>query len=178
MNPSSAILTRAVDRKNASPSWYAAKVRTGSERAAEAELRRKGYSTFCPTTPEVRNYGDRKKTINNAIFPGYVFCKFDLRDRVKVVSSTAVSYIVGSGTIPIPVPESELEAIRRALEVGGWPVPYPRVGQPVRVSLGRLAGLEGLLVSEGTRDRLIVSVNMLLRSVAVHITRDQVVGKY
>jgi transcription antitermination factor NusG len=85
-----------------------------------------------------------------------------------------VSYIVGNGGVAMPVPESELLNIKRTVEAGGRPISYLSIGQFVRVEVGPLAGIEGLLVRAAGRDRLVVSVNLLQRSVAVNISKEQV----
>src|SRR5438552_1126126 len=77
--------------------WYALKVRTRSEPLAAAALRNRGYQTFSPTFRERRRCGNAMKLIEKAVFPGYIFCKFDTRWKVPILSSPAVEYIVSSG---------------------------------------------------------------------------------
>jgi transcription antitermination factor NusG len=122
----------------------------------------------------MRRYTNRSKKIEKAAFPGYIFCNFDLQDKVKILSSIGVSYIVGAGGVPVPVPESELSNTRRTIEAGGTPAPYLKVGQLVLVETGPLAGVEGVLMREAGRDRLVVSVHLLQRSIAINIARDDV----
>jgi transcription termination/antitermination protein NusG len=154
--------------------WYALKVRTRSEFLALKALRNRGYEPFCPTYPERRRYSDRVKVIENVAFPGYLFCRFDPRKKLPVISSRAIEYIVGSGGIPEPIPDQQIADIRRALEAGGRPAPYFRAGQRVRVEYGALAGVEGVLARDASTGQLVVSIDLLQRSVAVYIDEHQV----
>lgn len=166
-----------INKTNSSPdgfSWYALKVRTRSEPLAVSALRNRGYDPFCPTYPERRRYSDRMKTIDNVAFPGYLFCRFDPRNRISVISSQAIEYIVGSGGMPVPIPDREISDIRCALAAGARPAPYSRTGQRVRVEYGVLAGVEGVLARVANTGRLIISVDLLQRSVALHIDEHQV----
>jgi len=156
------------------PPWYAIKVRSRGEFTAAAALRQRGIVTLCPQYSEMRRYCDRYKTMEKAVFPGYVFCQFDLHDKVSILSSIGVNYIVGIGGMPVAVPENELFNVRRTIEAGGLPTRYLKAGQAVRVEVGPLAGVEGLLVREAGRERLVVSVDLLQRSIAVNIAREHV----
>jgi transcription termination/antitermination protein NusG len=154
--------------------WYALKVRTRSEFLALQALRNRGYEPFCPTYPERRRYSDRMKIVEHVAFPGYLFCRFDPRKKLPVISSCAIEYIVGTRGMPAPIPDQQIADIRRALEAGGRPAPYFKVGQRVRVEYGALAGVEGLLARDASTGQLVVSIDLLQRSVAVYIEEHQV----
>ena len=154
--------------------WFALKVRTRSEPVAVSALRNRGYDPFCPTYPERRPCKDRVKVIDNAIFPGYLFCQFDIRHKVSVISSHSVEYLVAVGGIPSEIPEKEICNIRRAVEAGARPTPYFEVGQRVRVEFGSLAGVEGILLRCSSGNRLIISIDLLQRSVSLEVSREQV----
>ena len=154
--------------------WYALKVHTRSEHIAAAALRNRGYEPFAPLYQERRKYSDRMKTVETAAFPGYIFCRFSEHKRVPVLSSPAVQSIVGMAGIPTPIAESEIDAIRRAMEAGGRPVPYLAIGQRVRIEYGALTGVEGILTRKSGENRLTLSIHLLQRSVSVVIDSDQV----
>ena len=156
------------------PAWYALKVRTGSEPVAATALSNRGYAPFCPTYLERRRYSDRMKLVPSVFFPGYLFCKFDIKQKLGLITSQAIEYIVGTGGVPTPVPEAEIECIRRAVEAGGRPAPYLRSGERVRVEYGALQGIEGIFEKHASKWRLIVSIHLLERSVSLHIHEDQV----
>ena len=154
--------------------WFALKVRTRSEPVAVCALRHRGYDPFCPTYTESRRYKDRMKVIENAVFPGYLFCRFDLKQKVSVISSHSVEYLVGVGGVPSEIPEKDMRDIRRAVGAGARPVRYFTVGERVRVEFGSLAGVEGILLRSSTGNRLIVSIDILQRSVSLEVSKDHV----
>ena len=159
-----------------SASWFALKVRARSEDLVAQSLRAKGYGCLLPTYPERRRYSDRIKDVHLALFPGYVFCHFDPAYKLPVITTPMVHEVVGFGRMPCPVAEDEVAAIRQIITSGSLvrPWPYLSAGQKVRIQDGPLKGVEGVLVSERGRDRLVVSVHLLQRSVAVEIERYSV----
>ena len=156
------------------PAWYALKVHTRSEDIAALALSNAGYEVFAPVYCERRKYSDRMKSIETAAFPGYIFCRFVEQNKVPVLRTVAVEYIVGIAGIPTPIPDTEIEGIRLALQTGARPTPYLTVGQRVRIEYGALKGVEGILTRNNGEDRLTLSVNLLQRSVSMAIDADQV----
>jgi transcription antitermination factor NusG len=152
--------------------WYALKVRTRSEVFVGECLSHKSFQTFVPTFQEARTYSDRIKKVESALFPGYIFCRLDVEHRLPILTTPGVEYIITQESIPQPIPEKEIEGIRRVVEDGkAKPWPYLKTGDRVRVKAGSFAGVEGLLVSEKGTDRLVLSVSLLQRSVAVEMDR-------
>ena len=154
--------------------WYALKVHTRSEAGAATALRNKGYEVFAPVHNQRRKYSDRVKVVGVAAFPGYIFCRFSAQNKVPVLKSPSVDYIVGSAGGLTPIDDSEIDAVRRVIEAGAAPVPFMPVGQRVRIEYGSLAGIEGFLTRLGAENRLILSVHLLQRSVSLTIGSDQV----
>ena len=167
-------MMRAEPSPNQSFPWFALKVRTRSEPVAVSALRTRGYDPFCPVYVERRRYSDRVKNVENPVFPGYLFCRFDPTRKIPVISSPAVEYILSSCGVLSEIPEQEISNIRRTVEAGARPTTYFKAGQRVRVEYGSLAGVEGVLVREGTRHSLVVSVELLQRAVSLHIDQDQI----
>jgi transcription antitermination factor NusG len=137
-------------------------------------LRGKGYQEFFPLYRSRRRWSDRTKELELPLFPGYSFCQFDVNDRLPILTTPGVIGIVGAGKIPVPVDDDEIEAIRTILRSGlvAQPWPFLRVGSKVYIEGGPLAGLEGIVTSTDKVYRLIVSVSLLQRSVAVEIDRE------
>jgi len=110
------------------------------------------------------------------LFPGYVFCRLDLRCRLPLLTIPGALHFVGIGKIPVPIDDAEIAAIQAAVRSGltTEPWPYLNVGQMVRLEDGPLAGLEGILVEVRKQHRIVVSVSLLQRSVAVEIEREWV----
>ncbi len=154
--------------------WYALKVRTRSEAVALASLDYYGFESYCPQVKTRRPYSDRLKPVTESIFPGYLFCRFALSSKSKVLASSAVMGIVGFGSQPAPLAEPEIEAVRRTVEAGGAAAPVPKTGDRVRVIAGSLRGIEGVLVREANKTNFVVSIQHIQRSVALSIEQSAV----
>jgi transcription antitermination factor NusG len=164
----------ATDASAQSLPWYAIKVRTRSEPVAVTALRNKGYQALSPSVAERRRYSDRMAVVHTPAFPGYIFCRLDAREKVPVLSCPAVDYIVGFGGALTTVPDDEIDGVCRLLDAGASPRPYLAVGQKIRVEYGSLAGLEGILERFGKQNRLVVSLQLLQRSVSLDIDENQI----
>lgn len=164
------------DRSLAAPDafpWFALQVEANREKHVASLLCNKGYTAFLPLYRARRRWSDRFKDVQLALFPGYLFCRFDPLHRLPVLTTPGVRYVVGLGKIPVPVREAEIDAVRRIVgsELSSLPWPFVQVGDFVRLEEGPLAGLEGILIQFKGRHRLVVSVTLLQRSVAVEIDR-------
>jgi len=156
--------------------WYALQLRTRWESSTATMLSNKGYETFLPTYKTLRRGRSRSFEAPAPLFPGYLFCRFNVFDRLPVLITPGVIAVVGNGRSPIPVEDSELEAIRKLVSTGlrVEPCPYLEVGQLVRIEEGALSGVEGMLTSFKGAQRIVVSVSLLRRSVALEIDRSLV----
>jgi transcription antitermination factor NusG len=153
--------------------WYAVSVRSNFERVVAQCLRQKDYEILLPTYLSKRRWSDRTKMTECALFPGYLFCRMDLQQRVPLLNTPGVVSLVGVGRCAMPVETAEIEAIQRIVESGlpVAPTPFLKVGQVVHIDEGPLAGLKGIVVTNKNQSRLVVSVEMLQRSVTVEIER-------
>ncbi len=165
-----------VDYSGSALSWFAVRVRSNSERITVAHLRERGYDQFAPSYRSERRWSDRTKEIEQYLFPGYIFCRFDPRDRLPVLTAPGVVDLVGFGKTPERIPDQEIERVRRMVESGLLVTPYPflDVGQPVLIERGPLTGLEGILVEAKGKHRLVISINLLQRSVSAEVDRQSV----
>ena len=152
--------------------WYALKVRTGSEPVAVRALSFRGYQPFAPMVQERRRYSDRIKHAEKAVFPGYVFCRFDTRNKKPILSSLAVENIVAFGGVYARIPDEEIAGIQKAVLAGAVPAPYVSIGKQVKVVRGPLTGVRGVVVRQSGRDTFVVSVELLQRSVGLEIETD------
>jgi len=157
--------------------WFAIRVRSRYENIVASLLGGKGFESFLPTYRCRRQWSDRIKELELPLFPGYLFCRFDLQDRLSVVKTPGLISIVGIAMNPVPVDEVEMAALRTLVNSGISPRPWPyiRVGQRVRIEFGGLRGLEGILQNFKGRYRVVVSVSLLQRSVAAEIDSAWVV---
>ncbi|HKW34975.1 MAG TPA: transcription termination/antitermination NusG family protein [Candidatus Acidoferrum sp.] len=153
--------------------WYALQLRSRWETSTAALLSCKGYQTFLPTYKNEKRGSSRSKEAQAPLFPGYLFCRFNVCDRLPVLITPGVISVVGMGRMPIPVEESEIEAIQRMVSTGMRvePCPYLEVGQRVLIEDGALSGVEGVLTSFKGTQRIVVSISLLRRSVALEIDR-------
>jgi transcription antitermination factor NusG len=153
--------------------WYALTVGPRKEKLTAQALRTRGFEDFLPLYSSRRRWSDRIKRIEQPLFPGYVFCRFNQLERQSVLKTPDVVSIVGFGKVPEPVDDSEMTALQAVCGSGLDAVPYPNpsVGSKVTLNEGPLRGLEGVLVQD-KKARLILSLTLLQRSVAVEIDRE------
>jgi transcription antitermination factor NusG len=151
--------------------WFALQVRSRQEDVVGAFLGANGHEWFLPTYRCRRQWSDRIKERELPLFSGYLFCRFDLTNRVSVLKTPGLISIVGIGRIPIPIDDAEIAALRRLVSSGmqTQPWPYVAIGQRVRIINGALCGLEGILQSFKGHHRVVVSVTLLQRSVAAEV---------
>jgi transcription antitermination factor NusG len=153
--------------------WFALKVRAKAEALVESVLEKKSYETFLPTYTDCRYYSDRIKKIQAALFPGYLFCRFDPDRRFAVLNTLGVQHIVSFNGAPARIEDAEIAALKRVIAShrSTKPWPYLKAGDLARIEYGALSGVEGILVAEKGADLLVLSVSILQRSVAVQIDR-------
>ena len=158
--------------------WYAILARTGREKKAAFLLENLGYECYLPLSKLIRRWSDRTKESEVPMFPGYFFCRMNSRYRLPVLMTPGVMQIVGIGKAPSPVDEKEIEAIqlvgKSTLSVVPWP--YLQVGEAARIQEGPLKGLTGIVVKIKSAMKLVLSVSLLQRSIAVEIDRTWVSG--
>jgi transcription antitermination factor NusG len=154
--------------------WFAIRVKSNFEKKVAAGLRHRGLEEFLPLYQSRRRLSDRYKTIDLPLFPGYLFCRLDLDRRQSLMTTPGFLYIVSVGNKPVPVDEGEIAAVQFVVRSGLPAMPWPSlaVGQRVRLESGPLCGLEGVVIQEGMRDRICVSVTLLHRGVSVEVDRD------
>ena len=156
-----------------SEQWFALRVKSRAEKVVATMAKNKGFDEFLPVYKSSRSWSDRTKVVELPLFPGYVFCRLIAERRLPLLTIPGALHLVGIGKTPVPIDDAEIAAIRRAVESGlvAEPWPFLQVGQEVRLEEGPLAGLEGILVEASKENRIVVSVTLLQRSVAVAIER-------
>lgn len=155
--------------------WYAVRTTARWEALATAELSRRGIETYLPLCHVKRRWSDRVKVVDQPLFSGYLFGRFKMAERIRVLDTPGVRQIVGIGNTPAPIPQSEIDNLRTLVDANPLLVPWPYLaaGQRVRIDRGPLAGVEGYVVrAEQSALRIVVSVDLLQRSVAAEIDRD------
>jgi transcription antitermination factor NusG len=153
------------------PFWYAAYTSANHEKRVAEQLGAREIEHFLPLYASVRRWKDRRVTLELPLFPGYVFARLALRDRLQVLQVPGVAKLVGVNGTPTALPEEAIEALRISLASGVRAEPYPflTAGRRVQVKNGPLAGMTGILVKRKNRARFVVSMELIQRSIAVEM---------
>jgi len=151
--------------------WCAVHTRYQHEHLVNDLLTTKGFETFFPTFERVHAWKDRRKTISHALFPGYLFLANIGQSRLQIVSTPGVCGVVSVAGVPATIPDCEIAAIRRAVSSPYTvsPHPYLKKGDCVQVCQGPLTGIRGILVRTERLSRLVLTIELLGRAVAVEI---------
>jgi transcription antitermination factor NusG len=151
-------------------------VKSSREKTVAISLEQRGHEKFVPLYRAQRKWSDRRKDVELPLFSGYVFCRLDSRFRLPVLQIPGVILFVGTAQGPTAVDDAEIEALQlvASASVPAAPWPFLQAGQRVRIERGPLKDLEGLLIEVKSRFRLVVSVTLLQRSVAVEVDRDSI----
>lgn len=151
--------------------WFAVWTRSRAEKSVHEQLERKGFESFLPTVMRWSRWKDRKKQVDWPLFPGYCFARFEERDSLKVLTCVGVATIISFDGKLAPIPDHELDAVRRLVNSGLQydPCPFIKEGDIVEVIHGPLKGVKGRLIRKGPHARLILSVDMISRAVSVTV---------
>jgi transcription antitermination factor NusG len=153
------------------PNWYAAYTRANHERCVARELAERGVQNYLPQYESVRKWKDRQVALPTPLFPGYVFVHIALQNKLQVLQVPGVAWLVSFAGKPAPVPAEDFERISGLLRQGlrATPHPYLQAGRRVRVCSGPFEGLEGIIVRRNNRKRLVISLELIQRSIAVDL---------
>jgi transcription antitermination factor NusG len=156
--------------------WYVVYTWAHHEKRVAQQIKQRRISCFLPVYRSVRRWKDRRKELELALFPSYVFVRMALNDRLRVLQMAGVVRFVSFNGHPVALPESEMEALMNGLASGvrAQPHPYLTVGRRVRVRSGPLAGTQGFLARRKDRFRLVLRLELIMRSVAVDIDEADV----
>lgn len=157
--------------RSRAPHWYALYTNPRHEKIVAKQLKERCVENFLPLYRTWHRWKDRRKQVELALFPGYVFVRIDEQDKLHVLRVPGAVNLVSFNGKLAALPEPEIEALRNALdnEVCAEPCPYLRVGRKVRVVRGPMTGAEGILCRKKDRYRVVISVEVLMRSVALEI---------
>lgn len=156
--------------------WYALYTCPRHEKYVAEQIERRRISCFVPLYRSIRKWKDRRKELQLALFPGYVFVRMTLEKRVQVLQVPGAVRLVGFNGRPASLPEEEIEVLRSRLTgaLRMEPHPYLRAGRRVRVCSGPMEGLEGIILRRKDRCRIVFSVDLIQRSVAVEVDEADV----
>ncbi len=165
----------ALDRST--PQWYAAYTYPRHEKRVAEHLAGRAVEFFLPQYETVSRWKDRRVRLTLPLFPGYVFVRIPLPERLRVLEVPSIVRLVGSNGHPTPLPEDELEKLRNGLSglLGAEPHPFLVTGRSVRIVRGPLEGLEGILLRRKGQYRLVLSLDLIQRSICVDVDVTDVV---
>jgi transcription antitermination factor NusG len=157
----------------AAPAWFAVQTRPRHEKKVSAELQEKGISAFLPLISSTRQWSDRSRVVEMPLFPQYVFVRIaqTLQTRVSVLRANGVTSFVGTRGIGVPIPDEQIDRVQTVVTRGIPAVPHPflNVGKRIRIRGGALDGLQGILTAVHGDQTLVVSVELIQRSIAIRI---------
>jgi transcription antitermination factor NusG len=159
-----------------SAGWYAAYTNARHEKKVASQLQERRIEHFLPVYRSVRRWKDRRKELDLVLFPGYVFVHLALADRLRVLQLPGVVRFVSFNGQPAPLPGAEIEALRNGLAQGvrAEHHPYLTVGRRVKVTHGPMAGAQGILLRTKNNCRIVISIDAIMRSIAVEINEEDV----
>jgi transcription antitermination factor NusG len=151
--------------------WYAAYTCANHEKRVRDQLEERSVESFLPLYETVRRWKDRRMHLQLPIFPGYVFVRMGLADRLRVLQVPSVVRLVGFNGQLSALPDEEMEGLKKSLARGVLAEPHPflSVGRRVRVKAGPLAGVEGIVIRRKNRLRLVISLELIQRAAMVEV---------
>jgi transcription termination/antitermination protein NusG len=151
--------------------WYAIYVCSRHEKQVLTQLQERSISCFLPVYRSMRRWKDRRKELELVLFPGYVFVHIDLKDRLRVLQLPSVVRFVSFYGHPAPLPDGDIEILSKGLASGirAEPHPYLKVGHRARIRSGPLAGAQGIVMRRKDKFRVVLSIDLIMRSVAVEV---------
>ncbi len=158
------------------PRWYAVHTYPRHEKRVAEQFKHKCIDSFLPLYRTVHRWRDRRVELEVPLFPGYVFVHTALKHRLQIAQVPSVVRFVSFGPSPTPIPDTEIETLRNGLASGAKaePHPYLKLGCRVRIECGPLKGAEGVLVRKKDNLRVVLSVDLIMRSIAVEVDESDI----
>jgi transcription antitermination factor NusG len=158
-------------------SWFAAHVRSRHEKKVALQLSNSNLECFLPLYEARHRWQDRTATVSLPLFPGYVFIYIDPQEKLRVLKTSGVVGLVGTQGRPTPIEQAEIDSLRQCVSRNGniQPHPFLSVGRRVRIRSGPLADTEGILTRKKGRCRLVISIRLIERSVALEVDAQDVI---
>ena len=156
--------------------WYAIYTTCRHEKRVARHLEQRQIEHFLPIFRTQRKWKDgTRATLDLPLFPGYVFVRVCAVMRVRILEVPGVVSMVGRASCPAPLPDPEVEALRAGLDPSRVePHPLLTVGQRVRIKVGALSGIEGIVIRKKGGFRLVLTLDLLMQSIAIEVNGDDV----
>jgi transcription antitermination factor NusG len=160
----------------AEPHWYAAKTRANHEKRVAQQLSLRSIPCFLPVYESLRTWKDRRKRLALPLFPGYIFVRIRVQERLRVLEIASVACLVTFGSLPCALPDSQIEALQNipSFRLAAESYDYSAPGQRVRIIRGPLQGIEGMLVRRKGSLRLVLSIDLIQQAASVEVDINDV----
>ena len=156
--------------------WFAVYTTCRHEKRVARHLEQRQIENFLPLYRAQHKWKDGSRAlVDLPLFPGYVFVRIESRNRCGVLAVPGVVSMIGTATRPAPLPDLEVETLRAGLDpMRTEPHPLLIVGQRVRIKAGALAGVEGIVVRKKSGMRVVLTLSLLMQSIAIEVDGDDV----
>jgi transcription antitermination factor NusG len=156
--------------------WYAGYTASRHEKRIAEQLQQRAVEHFLPLYQTIHRWKNGRHRVELPLFPGYVFVRIALRDRLRVLEVPGFVRLVGFSSIPCALPDAEIESMRNALKAGikAEPYPYLTVGTRVEIRNGPLQGMTGILQRRRGQCRVVLSIDLIQRSMVVEVEAEDV----
>ena len=157
--------------------WYAGYTASRHEKRIAEQLEQRSIEHFLPLYQTIHRWKNGRHRVELPIFPGYVFVRIALRERLRVLEIPGFVRLIGFSSIPCALPDAEIEAMRNALNTGikAEPYPYLTIGTRVEIRNGPLQGMTGILLRRRGQCRVVLSIDLIQRSMAVEVEAEDIV---
>jgi len=157
--------------------WYAGYTASRHEKRVAEHFEQRGVEHFLPLYETIHRWNNGRHRVQLPLFPGYIFVRIALRDRLRVIDVPGFVRLVGFNSLPHPLPEADINRMKEALNKGvlAEPYPYLTVGTRVEIRNGPMQGMTGILLRRQNKCRVVISVDLIMRSMAVEVEASDVV---
>lgn len=157
--------------------WYAGYTASRHEKRVAEHFAQRGVEHFLPLYDAIHRWNNGRHRVQLPLFPGYIFVRIALQDRLRVIEVPGFVRLVGFNSLPCPLPETDINQMKEALNKGvlAEPYPYLTVGTRVEIRNGPMQGMTGILVRRQNKCRVVISVDLIMRSMAVEVDASDVV---
>jgi transcription antitermination factor NusG len=157
--------------------WYAGYTASRHEKRVAEHFAQRGVEHFLPLYETIHRWNNGRHRVQLPLFPGYIFVRIALRDRLRVIEVPGFVRLVGFNSLPHPLPEADINKMKEALSKGvlAEPYPYLTVGTRVEIRNGPMQGMTGILLRRQNKCRVVISVDLIMRSMAVDVDAGDVI---
>ena len=157
--------------------WYAGYTASRHEKRVAEHFAQRGVEHFLPLYETIHRWNNGRHRVQLPLFPSYIFVRIALRDRLRVIEVPGFVRLVGFNSLPYPLPEADINRMKEALKKGvlAEPYPYLTAGTRVEIRNGPMQGMTGILLRRQNKCRVVISVDLIMRSMAVEVEAGDVV---